>query len=304
MSRVDTQDLITIRDFLRYATSRFQQAGLYFGHGTDNAWDEALLLILPSLHLPMDNNIHFLDAKLTPTERQLLLQLIQQRIDERIPVAYLTHQAWLGSLSFYVDKRVLIPRSPMIELIEHGFQPWLIADEIHHILELCTGSGCIAIACAKAMPHATIDATDISTDALDVAKINLSQHQVDSQVTLYQSDLWNTVPDKKYDLIIGNPPYVSKEEVEHLPAEYHHEPVNALLAGHDGLLLIDEILAKAADYLTEHGTLIIEVGNSEEALIERYPEAPFTWLQFERGGHGVFLLSAHELREFQHLWTC
>lgn len=289
-------ELYTIRDFLRWAVSQFNEAGLFYGHGTDNSWDEALALILHSLHLPYDINPAVLDARLTLSEREKLSQLIQRRVQERIPTAYLTHEAWFAGLPFYVDERVLIPRSPIAELIENQFQPWL-TEPVDTILDLCTGSGCIAIACAKAFPESVVDATDISPDALAVAKINLLRHEVDEQVHLIQADLFDGLEEKQYDLIVSNPPYVNAIEMADLPAEFHHEPRLGLAAGEEGLDIVTRILQQAKKYLSPQGILVVEVGNSEYALSEKYPHAPFTWLEFQRGGGGVFLLTAEQLAD-------
>lgn len=290
-------ELKTIRDFIRFATSRFNAAGLYYGHGTDNSWDEAIALVLHSLHLPHDVNPLVLDANLTREEQVTLAELITSRVEKRTPVPYLTHEAHFGGLSFYVDDRVLIPRSPIAELIENNFQPWIEPEKVTQILDLCTGSGCIAIACAYAFPHAEVDASDISSDALAVAKINVLRHHVEDQVHLYESDLFSTLPQKKYDIIVSNPPYVSAEEMAELPNEYHHEPELALAAGIEGLDFAIRILRDAKKYLQPHGIVVIEVGNSEYALAEKFPEIPFTWLEFERGGGGVFLLTAQQINE-------
>lgn len=292
-------ELQTLRDFLRYATSRFNEAGLYFGHGTDNAWDEAAALVMHTLHLPHDVSHQVLDAHLVADERLRLLDLIKKRVEQRIPLAYLTHEAWFSGLSFYVDERVLIPRSPIAELIENHFQPWVNPDDVHQILDLCTGSGCIAAALAKAFPDAEVDASDISDDALAVAKINVLRHNVEDQVHLHKADLFDGLPVKKYDLIVSNPPYVSQEEMAELPDEYRHEPALGLEAGNEGLDLVKRIIKNAADYLAPNGVMVVEVGNSEHALAEAYPEIPFYWLTFERGGGGVFLLTARQLREFK-----
>ena len=288
-------NLTTIRDFLRWAMSRFNEAGLCYGHGTERAWDEAIALILPTLHLPYDIDRSLLDAHLTPAECEQIAKLIQRRISERLPVPYLTHQGWFAGLSFYVDERVLVPRSPIAELIENQFEPWIAADKVHTILDLCTGSGCIAIACAKAFPESTIDASDISADALAVAKINVLRHDVADQVTLHQSDLFANLPQKKYDVIVSNPPYVDAADMATLPAEYLHEPPMALAAGKEGLDITLKILQEAHHYLSPQGILIVEVGNSEYALVEKFPNIPFTWLEFQRGGGGVFLLTAEQV---------
>jgi ribosomal protein L3 glutamine methyltransferase len=292
-------ELKTIRDMIRWAVSSFNEAGLYYGHGSETAWDEAVTLVLRALHLPHDVNQFVLDARLTSNERDNIQKLITRRINERIPLSYLIHEAWFASLPFFVDERVLIPRSPIAELIENEFQPWVDPDRMNNILDLCTGSGCIAIACAKAFPYADVDASDISNDALAVAKINVLRHGVEQQVQLIQSDLFNNLPPKKYNLIISNPPYVDAEDMATLPVEYQHEPRLGLAAGADGLDYARRILQDALPYLQEDGTLIVEVGNSEFALTDLYPDIPFTWLEFERGGGGVFMLTAEQLQECQ-----
>ena len=292
-------ELKTIRDFIRYATSRFNETGLYYGHGTDNAWDEAISLVLHTLYLPHTINPTVLDAHLIQSEQKNLLNLIEQRVTQRMPVPYLTHEAWFSNLSIYVDERVLIPRSPIAELIESRFEPWVLADEVHHILDLCTGSGCIAIACAKAFPEAEVDASDISSDALAVAKINLLRHSVENQVHLYESDLFKAIPKKKYDIIVSNPPYVSTDEMTMLPPEYLHEPKLGLLGGSEGLDFAVRILREASEYLNPNGILVVEVGNSEAALIEHFADVPFVWPEFERGGGGVFILTAEQLKAHQ-----
>lgn len=295
----DYTDLITIRDYLRIATSRFNAAGLYYGHGTDNAWDEAIALVLHTLHLPHDIHPGVLDARLTREERTLVTALIDARIEKRIPVPYLTHEAWFCGMPFYVDERVLIPRSPIAELIENRFQPWIDPEQVTSILDLCSGSGCIAIACAKAFPDAAVNASDISADALAVAKINALRHAVLDRVTLIESDLYSRLPETRYDIIVSNPPYVSTQEMFDLPEEYKHEPEQALTAGTNGLDFAMRILRDACDYLNPGGILVVEVGNSEYALSEHYPDVPFTWLEFQRGGGGVFMLTAEQLLEHQ-----
>lgn len=287
-------ELYTIRDFIRWAVSQFNEAKLYYGHGTETAWDDAIALILNTVHLPHDINPMVLDARLTTDERKLLLKVISKRVHERIPVPYITHEAWFAGLPYYVDERVLIPRSPIAELIEHHFEPW-VKYPIENILDLCTGSGCIAIACAKAFPDAMVDATDISKNALDVANMNISSHACEDQVHLYQADLFKGLPSKKYDLIVSNPPYVDAADMAALPPEFHHEPKLALAAGEEGLDSVIRILQDAKNYLQPHGMLIVEVGNSEYALSEKFPTIPCTWLEFERGGGGVFMLTYEQL---------
>lgn len=288
-------ELQTIRDMLRWTVTQFYQANLFYGHGTDNAWDEAVAIVLAVLHLPQDINPQIVDAKLSRREREEITQMIARRINEKIPTAYLTQQAYFAGLSLYVDQRVIIPRSAIAELIERQFTPWI--ENPSHILDLCTGSGCIAIACAFAFPEAEIDAVDISADALAVAKINVDRHHLNQQIHLIESDLFQNVPVKKYDIIVSNPPYVNAEDMAALPDEYRHEPSLALAAGADGLTIVMRLLKEAKKYLSENGILIVEVGNSEKALSEKYPAIPFTWLEFERGDGGVFLLTRDNLED-------
>lgn len=287
-------DLHTVRDYLRYVSSRFADSPLYFGHGTDNVWDESVQLVMRSLHLPLENNTLFLDARLTREERALILDRMQRRIDDRAPLAYLLGEAWFMGLPFHVDERVLVPRSPLGELIQGGLQPWLGNKPVGRILDLCTGSGCIGIAAASVFEDAEVDLADISTDALDVAAVNIDYHEVGDRVSTVRSDVFDGL-EGRYDVILSNPPYVDADDIADMPAEYGHEPELGLAAGGDGLDIAHRILARAADYLNPGGLLIVEVGNSWVALQEAYPDMPFTWLEFENGGDGVFLLTAEDL---------
>lgn len=277
-----------------WAEESFMSAELYYGHGTDNAWDEAVALALYVLKLPPDVDAHVGEHILSPEEKEAFIKLVNRRIKERIPVPYLTNEAWFAQQKFYVDERVIIPRSPMGELILNGFQPWLGKRSVSRVLDLCTGSGCIAIAAAKAFEDAEIDAVDISEDALAVAQKNIVLHGCEERVKLIQSDLFSGCARKHYDIIISNPPYVDTTEMRELPEEYHWEPRLALAAGADGLDIVKKILREAPNYLTDQGLLFVEVGNAEEALKKQYPDFPFTWLEFENGGQGVFLLYSED----------
>ncbi len=293
------QSLHTIRDFIRWGASRFIEAELVFGHGTDNAFDEAVVLLRHALFLPDEVPSGYFEAALTESEKQALLALYRRRIEERIPAAYLTGRAWFAGLPFRVDERVLVPRSPIAELIEVGFAPWVEADSVTRVLDLCTGSGCIAIACAHAFPEAQVDATELSADALAVAQRNREMHDLETRLQLYQGDLFGPVAGRVYDLIVSNPPYVDAQDMAGLPGEFRHEPEMGLAAGEDGLDIVTRILAQAAQHLSSQGVLVVEVGNSMPALAQRFPHVPFLWLDFERGGDGVFLLQAGQLREHQ-----
>lgn len=289
-------ELYTLQDMIRWTVSRFNAAHLFYGHGTDNAWDEAVQLILPTLYLPIDVPPHVLNSRLTSSERLRVVDRVIRRINEHTPVAYLTNKAWFCGLEFFVDERVLVPRSPIGELIQNQFQPWLV-ETPERVMDLCTGSGCIAIACAYAFPDAEVDAVDISVDALQVAEQNIQEHGLEQQVIPVRSDLLRDVPEVQYDLIVSNPPYVDAEDMDSLPDEFRHEPELGLAAGTDGLKLVRRILANAPKYLTEKGILICEVGNSMVHLMDQYPHIPFTWIEFENGGHGVFMLTREQLVE-------
>lgn len=289
------RDLRTARDFVRWAVTQINRGRVHLGHGTDDPWGEALALVLHPLALDWDEDPRALDARLTVAEREAVAELVRRRVDERVPLAYLTGTAWFAGLRFHVDERVLVPRSPIAELIARRFEPWLDADRVTRVLELCTGSGCIAIACCQAFPDAEVVATDISADALDVATENRRYHGCEEQLSLVQGDLYAGVHGR-YDLIIANPPYVDALDMDTLPAEYRHEPELALAAGDDGLDLVVRILAEAGRYLTDDGLLVVEVGNSDEALMAMFPIVPFLWPEFEHGEGGVFVLQAADVR--------
>lgn len=292
--------LTTMLDFVRWGASRFHEADLYFGHGRDNAFDEAMDLVLHALHLPHGLPNEYWHCHVTESEKSDIMNLLQRRIDERLPAAYITHQGYFAGLEFYVDERVLVPRSPMAELIENRFSG-LLPDEPANILDLCTGSGCIGIATAHHLPGAYVDCADISEEALEVAQINLDEHDLWERVSLIQSDGLDHVG-TDYDLIISNPPYVDMDDLAMMPDEYHREPEIGLGSGPDGLDLTRKILRDAAKHLTEYGHLIVEVGASQHNLQLAYPEVPFNWLEFERGGMGVFHLTAAQLREYQSIF--
>jgi ribosomal protein L3 glutamine methyltransferase len=298
---METEDLRSLRDFIRWGASRFNEAGLVFGHGTDNAIDEAVALVLHALHLSSTLHPDWLDGRLTAAERTAVAELLERRIRERKPAAYLTHEARFAGLDFFVDERVLVPRSPIAELIEAGFSPWL-SGEPARILDLCTGSGCIAIACAYRFPEAEVDATDTSADALAVAAVNRERHHLEHRLRLIEADVYSGLDGAGYDLIVSNPPYVDAADMAVLPAEYRAEPSHGLAAGEDGLDVVRRILAGAAARLSPEGVIIVEVGNSAPALAAAYPQVPFLWLDFERGGDGVFLLNAEEVRLHQALF--
>jgi len=287
----------TLGDFLTWASDSFEQAGLYYGHGTDNAWDEAVMLALFVLKLPAENDRSVLTLMLTAEQQQQLVALAQRRIQERIPVPYLTNEAWFAGERYYVNQDVIIPRSPLAETIADYFQPWLGATQPQRILDLCTGSACLAIYCAKQFPTCKVDAIDISPQALRVAEHNIQMHNCADRVQVIASDLFKAVAGRQYDIIISNPPYVSAQDMRELPHEYTHEPVLALASGDDGLDLTIQIIKQARNYLTPNGLLFIEVGASWKTLADKYPNIAFTWLEFANGGEGVFLLTAEYLTE-------
>jgi ribosomal protein L3 glutamine methyltransferase len=287
----------TLRDMVRYAVTRFNGAELFFGHGSSNAFDEAAYLMLHSLKLPLDKLEPFLDARLLPEEIDALLKVIDRRAAERVPAAYITNEAWLGEYRFYVDERVIVPRSFIAELIPDQFSPWVSDPEsVMNVLELCTGSGCLPIMLADAFPNAQVDAVDISADALAVARRNVEEYELQDRISLIESDLYANVPKKKYDLIVTNPPYVNAGSMDKLPREYHHEPQIALAGGADGMDLVRKIVAGAAQRLTKNGVLIVEVGNEREFAEAAFHDLELTWLSTSAGDDMVFLLTADQLK--------
>ncbi|HQS83034.1 MAG TPA: 50S ribosomal protein L3 N(5)-glutamine methyltransferase [Thiobacillus sp.] len=292
----DTESLITVRDWLRFAVSRFNEAKLFFGHGSDNAFDEAAYLVLHTLHLPLERLEPFLDASLTHGESEEVQAVIERRVRERIPAAYLTNEAWLGEHRFYVDERVIVPRSFIAELLHEQLAPWIEApDEVTRALDLCTGSGCLAILAALAFPHAKIDAADLSVDALAVAAKNVADYGLADRVELIESDLFAALAGRSYDVILSNPPYVNAESVAALPPEYQAEPALALGSGEDGLDATRQILAAARAHLNPGGLLVVEIGHNRDALEAAYPNLPFTWLDTEGGDQFVFMLRREDL---------
>ncbi|MBB6091562.1 ribosomal protein L3 glutamine methyltransferase [Povalibacter uvarum] len=289
--------LRTVEDLIRHGAALFAQANLWFGHGTDNAFDEAAELVFFSAGLRHEDAPKVYSRELSARHREDVLQLFERRIRERVPVAYLTHRMWFAGHEFYVDERVLVPRSPIAELIEAGFEPWIEADRIRSVVDIGTGSGCIAIAAALALPDAKVDAADISDDALAVTRMNIERHNVADRVRAVRSDVFSALKGRRYDVIVTNPPYVGSEELAGLPEEYHREPRLGLYGGDDGLDIVRTILAEAHDHLEPHGILITEVGNSEDVLVDAFPRVPFTWLEFSRGGGGVFLLTSEQLKQ-------
>jgi len=289
-------ELCTVRDMMRFAVSRFTEAGLFFGHGSDNAWDESAYLLLHTLNLPLDRLEPFMDARLTSDERALVLKIIRRRISERLPAAYLTNEAWLGEHRFYVDRRVIVPRSHIAELLREQLSPWI--DDpwaVQSTLDLCTGSGCLAILAALAFPESTVDAIDISPDALAVARRNVGDYGLESRVNLIESDAFAAVPGKRYDVIISNPPYVNAESMANLPEEFLREPVLALASGEDGLDFTRILLREAGDHLNPGGLLVVEIGNNRDELEQAFPDTPFTWLDTAAGDGFVFMLRKEEL---------
>lgn len=299
---IPSTELQTLRDWVRWAASYFNRHELFFGHGTDNALDEALELVLATLRLQHDLPESFLDARTTREEDAQLAANIESRVEQRLPLAYITGRAWFAGLEFEVNENVLVPRSPIAELILEGFHPWLSDQPVNSVLDLCCGSGCIGIACAYAFPQALVDLADISPSALDVAARNIEKHALDDRVRAIRSDVFDGLDGERYDLIVSNPPYVSSAEMQVLPPEYAQEPSLGLEAGEDGMDVVRRILAGASDLLAPHGVLVVEVGASAELLMARYPDVPFLWLDFEHGGDGVFLFTAEQLGEFRDVF--
>jgi ribosomal protein L3 glutamine methyltransferase len=293
---MNTTSFSTPRDLLRYAVTRFNTAKLFFGHGSAEAFDEAAYLILHTLKLPLDKLEPFLDARLLPEEVLQVLSVIERRTSERVPAAYITNEAWLGSYNFYVDERVLVPRSFIAELIPHQFAPWVAdAEGVENVLELCTGSGCLAIMMADAFPNAVVDAVDISKDALAVAERNIRDYKLEGRVNPIESDLYENVPFKKYNLIVTNPPYVNSASMKKLPPEYLREPQLALAGGEDGMDLVRKIVEGAADYLAPDGILVVEIGNERDYAEAAFGDLGLTWLTTSAGDEQVFLLTADQL---------
>ena len=290
-----TKDRHTVRELIASAERRLRRAQVFFGHGTDNARDEAAALVYFVMELAHDAPVRVLARRATAAQFARFEQLLERRITGRVPLAYLTHESWFAGIPFYVDERVLIPRSPFAELIEKRFEPWIDARRVRRVLDLGTGSGCIALACAKVFPRARVDASDIDAGALEVAAINRRRLRLTRRVRLVRSDHFAALTDAAYDIIASNPPYVGAREMRGLPREYRHEPTLALKSGHQGLDSVSIILRSAAQHLRPQGLLVVEVGNTERALVRRYPRVPFTWLDFERGGGGVFALTREQL---------
>ena len=301
---VVTHELHTVADYCRYGATLFNQAELFYGHGNESAFHDAYILVMYALSLPNDVDDSIMSCRLIEEEKLNVLALFTRRIEEQIPVAYITNIAYFAQLPFYVDERVLIPRSPIGELIENQFFPYIAPNQTpKRILDLCTGSGCIAIACASYFEGVDIDAVDLSVDALNVAQMNIENHGLCEHVFPIQSDVFSGVDGQSYDLIVSNPPYVDQQDMDDLPQEYQHEPEMGLACGQDGLDIVRIILAQSAKYLNEGGLLFCEVGNSESHVKALYKTVPFTWLNFERGGHGVFMLTKAQLVEFSDVFN-
>jgi len=302
-TKLDTthlENLNTLLDFMRWGASQFVKAKLSYSHGLSSPLDESVYLVLRTLRLPVDTPEIYWQSKLTNSEIDSIIQTFKKRVEQKIPAAYIMKEGWFAGLQFTVDERVLIPRSPIAELVESQFTPWVNPDEVESILDLCTGCGCIGIACAYAFPQAKIDLSDLSEDALAVADLNIAQHDANNRITTYQSDLFafllkDGLESKQYDIIVSNPPYVDEDDMTGLADEFKHEPELALSSGVDGLEFTKKMLNQAANFLTDQGVLVVEVGNSQYELAESYPDVPFRWVDFERGGDGVFILTKQDL---------
>lgn len=290
------EELFTLRDWLRFAVSRFEESGIFYGHGTANAYDEAVWLIMSALHLPHDTLENFLDAVLTESERKHLAHLVERRISERIPTAYLLREAWLRGYKFYVDERVIVPRSFIAELLDDGLSPWIEYPEmVTSAADICTGSGCLGILLADAFPEAMIDVVDISPEAIAVVNININNYGLQERMHAIRSDMFAALEGKRYDVIISNPPYVDAEAMAALPAEYRSEPQLALGSGQAGLDHTHTLLREAPKYLNDGGLLVVEIGHNRDALLEAYPDLPFTWLEVDAGNEFVFMLTKEQL---------
>ena len=296
----DTKEpLRTVEQLIHDLTARFEDADLCYGHGTDNPLDEAAWLVFAMLGLSHDDAPGVYARRVAPEQVELVNEIARRRIEERLPLAYLLTQAWFAGLEFYVDERVLVPRSPIAELIQQRFAPWIAASAVRNVVDLGTGCGCIAIAIAEAFPSARVDAVDISEEALAVTAINVERHRLRDRVHPVRSDFFRELGDKKYDIIVSNPPYVDQRDLRDMPDEYRHEPVLGLAAGADGLDSVREILREASRFLTDNGILVCEVGNSQAAVERAFPDVGFIWLEFEQGGAGVFLLTKQDLAVFE-----
>lgn len=290
------QELLTLRDLIRYGVSRLNAAQVALGHGSDNAWDETVYLVLHALHLPLDTLEPFLDARVLSEERNRVLELIDRRVTERVPAAYLTNEAWLRGHRFYVDARVIVPRSPIAELLDEGLSPWVQdAQAVDSVLDMCTGSGCLAILSALAFPYAQVDAVDVSPDALEVARRNVDDYGLGDRLALHQSDLFESLPERQYDVIVCNPPYVNSGSMDVLPQEYRHEPHLALAGGADGMDLVRRILQAAPRYLSENGVLVLEIGHERDFFEAAFPELSPVWLDTEAASDQLLLLTREQL---------
>ncbi|WP_445656863.1 50S ribosomal protein L3 N(5)-glutamine methyltransferase [Achromobacter sp. NCFB-sbj8-Ac1-l] len=290
------QELLTLRDLIRYGVSRLNAAEVALGHGSDNAWDEAVYLVLHALHLPLDTLEPFLDARVLTEERSRVLDLIDRRVTERVPAAYLTNEAWLRGHRFYVDKRVIVPRSPIAELLDEGLSPWVQdAQAVDNVLDMCTGSGCLAILSAMAFPYAHVDAVDVSSDALEVARRNVDDYGLADRLELHQSNLFDSLPERQYDVIVCNPPYVNSGSMDVLPQEYRHEPHLALAGGTDGMDLVRRILEAAPRFMSAEGVLVLEIGHERDFFEAAFPELSPVWLDTAEASDQLLLLTREQL---------